>query len=369
MKILYIANVRLPTEKAHGIQIMKACEALVRGGHELTLVVPARTSPITDDPFKYYGIKAAFPLVRLFTVDTVRLGTLGYVFQSVLFGLFATVYAWGHKSEVIYGRDEIVMYVVGFFTRRKMIWESHDGAWNFWARFVVRRAAGIVGVTQGSVDFYREHGVPMEKLFAVSNGIDLEDFSHPEAKEVARTRLGLPQDKKIVLYIGKLDGWKGVDTLLQASRLLPPEMKVAIIGGEKTQIEELQRIYPNVLFLGYRPYTELPHNQAAADVLVVPNTAKDPVSVQFTSPLKLIAHLASNRPVVASDLPSTRWVADGAVLFVRPDDPQALTEGLKKALHQPIDAEKLVEAARAKVASLSWSERARRIGVFIGSAN
>lgn len=365
MKILYIANVRLPTEKAHGIQIMKACEAFARAGHDVELVVPNRHSPIKDDPFAYYGIKTRFPLTRLFALDTIGWGSIGYVFQSIGFGKIAGIYTWFRSADVIYGRDEIVLAIVGLLTRKNIVWESHDGAWSAWARYVAKRAKRIVVVTKGAVDFYTERGVDASRILAVSNGIDLDDFAHPESKSAARTRLGLPLHEKIALYIGKLDGWKGVDTLLEASRLLS-DIHVVVIGGTPVRVTELSKKYPNVRFLGYRPYAELPDNQAAGDVLVVPNTEKDPISVRFTSPLKLVAHLASGRPVVVSDLPSTRWIADGAALFVAPDSPSALAEGIQKAVDGPESAQKLIESAKARVVDLSWSKRAERISGFLG---
>ena len=54
MKLYYIANARIPTEKAHGVQIMKMCEAFVDAGHEVKLIVPKRKNPIQEDPFAYY---------------------------------------------------------------------------------------------------------------------------------------------------------------------------------------------------------------------------------------------------------------------------------------------------------------------------
>jgi hypothetical protein len=42
MKILYLADIRLPTEKAHGLQIMKTCEALAKQGVVVTLLVPSK---------------------------------------------------------------------------------------------------------------------------------------------------------------------------------------------------------------------------------------------------------------------------------------------------------------------------------------
>ena len=51
MKILYIANIRLPTEKAHGIQIMKMCEAFADIGHKVELIVPWRFNFIKNRAF------------------------------------------------------------------------------------------------------------------------------------------------------------------------------------------------------------------------------------------------------------------------------------------------------------------------------
>ena len=54
MKILYLADIRLPTEKAHGAQIMKTCEALARAGHAVELVVPRRANAMRGaDTFAY----------------------------------------------------------------------------------------------------------------------------------------------------------------------------------------------------------------------------------------------------------------------------------------------------------------------------
>ena len=61
-KIIYLANVRLPTEKAHGIQIVKMCEAFAGLGLEVELVVPNRLNSIQDDIFDYYGVKKNFVL-------------------------------------------------------------------------------------------------------------------------------------------------------------------------------------------------------------------------------------------------------------------------------------------------------------------
>ena len=85
MRLVYIANIRLPTEKAHGVQIMKTCEAFAALGHTVELVVPNRKTPIAEELFGYYGIQNRFQVTKLAVWDTVGFGRVGFFLESVLF--------------------------------------------------------------------------------------------------------------------------------------------------------------------------------------------------------------------------------------------------------------------------------------------
>ena len=360
--IIYVTDARLPTEKAHGLQIMKTCEALAAAGNELTLLAPRRRNDITRDPFDYYEIATRFPLRKLFSIDLVRFGRVGFLIQECSFALSAALAIPASGYDAVYGRDEIVLAILSLCGARHIIWESHDGAWNYFARLVARRSKRMVVVSNGLRDFYIGHGVPSEKISVIPNAIDAEEFSNPESKSESRARLGLPADAKIAMYIGRLDGWKGTDTLIEASQMLR-DIKVAVIGGAASQAEELRTKYPDVIFLGYRPYSELPDNQSAADVLVVPNTGKSEISTRFTSPLKLIAHLSSGRPIVASDLPSIREIGGSdAALLVPADDPQALADAIRKVIADPEFGDALSRNARTRSSAYTWAARAEAIG-------
>jgi glycosyltransferase involved in cell wall biosynthesis len=359
MNIIYVANMRLPTEKAHGVQIMKACEALVKRGHALSLWVPRRKTPIKEDPFTYYGIKQRFLIRSFLTLDTVSFGTLGFVLQSILFALRARLSL--PACDIVYGRDEIVLATLALLGVRTIIWESHDGSWNRWARILAKRARGIIVVSNGARDIYIERGIDPARIAAVPNGIDLEDFAHPESKEAARKRLGLPHDTMIAMYIGRLDGWKGSDTFLEAAKKVSGMIEAVVIGGEGPQVTALSAAYPEVRFLGFHPYRELVDNQAAADMLIVPNTAKDPISVTFTSPLKLFAHMASGRPVIASDLPSIKEIAGDTAFLIPPDDADALGDMMLYVAAHREEAESLASAARERVGVYGWESRAIRL--------
>ncbi len=361
MKIFFVSDARLPTEKAHGLAIMKTCEALARAGADIELIVPDRRNAIPEDPFTYYAIKQRFPLRKLFTLDLIRFGYVGFLVQEFTFAVAAARYLRGTDG-MIYSRDDHVLWVLALCGYRRFIWESHTGGWNIAARAVARRASALVVISQGLKDVYVERGIAAEKIRVIPSAIDPEDFAHPESKEAARAQLGLSQNRKVAMYIGRLDGWKGSATLLEAAKFLSPDVQVVVIGGEGWQVPALTQEYPTVVFLGFRPYRALAHNQAAADVLVVPNTGKDPISAHFTSPLKVIAHMASGRPLVASDLPSIRELTgDNAALLIPADDPRALASGIERVLSNTALAERLVAQARERAVLYTWNARAERI--------
>jgi glycosyltransferase involved in cell wall biosynthesis len=364
MKLLYIANIRLPTEKAHGVQVMKMCEAFAKQDAFAALLVPKRHTPITESPFAYYGLKTEFPIEFLKTIDAVNWGMPGFLLQSYTFAKSAIKALSTYSTSVLYGRDEIVLWLIARSKQgvsRQIVWESHTGSWNFFARKVAERASHIVVISQGLKDFYVKHGVPTEKIIVAHDGIDLAAFKDPESKEAARTRLSIPADKKIALYIGRVDGWKGVDVLCKASVYVSPTIQITVIGGEAKQVEELSKKYPKVLFLGYRPYRELANNQAAADLLVLPNTGTSDVSAKFTSPLKLFSYMASNRPIVAAGLPSIREVIDSScAYFATPDDPASFAKVIEQALTDTDAADK-AETAALRVQQYTWEQRAQSI--------
>src|SRR6185437_7512798 len=325
MKIIYLANIRLPTDKAHGLQIMKTCEAFALAGHEIELLVPNRTNDIPESPFLYYGVEPIFTVTKVQGANLLFFGPPGYLLQNLLFSLVAAKKVRKSNADVIYGRDESVLYIISLFIHIKLVWESHTGSWNFFVKRLLKSAASLVVITNGLKNFYITKGVPTGAVTVAPDGIDLKDFANPEPKEGAKKRLGLPLDKKIAMYIGRLDGWKGTDTLFKASVYLPSNVQTVVIGGEPLEVAKAKDSYPGITFLGYRPYKEIADNQSASDVLILPNTATNKISTDFTSPLKLFTYMASNRPTVASDLPSIREVLDETTaVLVEPDSPEAL---------------------------------------------
>jgi hypothetical protein len=67
MRILYLADIRFPLERANGIQSMATCHALAARGHDVTLLVRPDTTQPARDPYTFY----ALPRLATLTIEVV----------------------------------------------------------------------------------------------------------------------------------------------------------------------------------------------------------------------------------------------------------------------------------------------------------
>lgn len=365
MRIEYITQARMPTEKAHGLQIANMCGAFAELGHDVNLSVPDRGREVINETvWAYYGLKKNFAVRYLRAPDLVtdwgKLGPWVYWLHSILFflSLFAHRPA---KGTLIYTRTAEIAWlykVRGYRVACEIHdWpESHVKLFTFLLRWVDLLPCN----SEGTEKVCRAHG--LTRTMVAHNGIDLEMFLEHFERTTEQKRLGIPLGKKVVMYAGSLEAWKGVDVLGEASRTFSPDTLAVVIGGRPDQVAVYRSKYPTALFLGERPYRELAANQAAADVLVVPNVPVSVESIEYTSPIKLFAHMASGIPVIVSDLPSLRRVAsDDAVFFVPPGNAEALKDQCQALCDNPELGKTKTEKARAIAMAHSWEARASLI--------
>lgn len=366
MKIAYLANVRFPSERAHATQIAHTCQAFAQSGASVDLVVNRRTKENISEAGKYFNIHPEFNLIRI-SHGLFSLKMKVFFHISSLWFCVSFLHKIKYKTyDIVFSREEWIVWLLSFFiSKNRLVWESHEAKLNYPAKILFNKGIKIVVISEGIFEEYIEYGVKVEKILIAHDGIDDTFFDTLESKEAARKRLGLAVEDNIVMYIGGFDVWKGVETFFAASNFMP-SLKFVAIGGTTEQVLLFTSKYPAVIFLGQQSYVDLKHNQQAADVLIIPNSGATKLSSNYTSPLKLFAHMTSDIPLVISDLPSLVVVTGrDLVTAVESDNPKALAKGIETVLSH-YEAKKVYAQELRKVSmGYTWNQRAKNILNFI----
>lgn len=381
MKLLYIANQRLPTEKAYGRQIAKMCESFADLGIEVELVAPLRGSSPADDLFGYYSVKRNFKFTHILSPDWYWPGfldKLAFGIKNFISARKLVKYALSSSRQVVYSRDELPIYFLSL-RGAYCVYEAHkfSKSFNFiYARF---KNAGlkIITISHGLKKEFVKIGFNSENILVASDGVDeikiREQATNPTSKKEAREQLGLRFDSKIIVYTGSLYEWKGIYTLADAAKILKREALAIVVGGNNNSDQRnfenylKQKNIKNLKITGFIQDGKMRDlYRLAADAVILPNSSKEKISEVYTSPLKLFSYMALRRPIVASDLPSIREVLNESnAVLVRPDDPEELAAGVMRVLADPELARRLSDNAFADVRNYTWQKRAQNILEFI----
>ncbi len=394
MRLLYITNARIPTEKAHGAQIMQMCEAFARAGADVTFWharrINTRQMRAIADPWAYYDVERVFdmralPCLDLFPVLSPLAEKTGLgLFNRIAFGLESISYTLSAligllftPTDLIYTRDSVSLLPLALMRGRKVHFEAHRfpgsrlGRWLH--RTALRRIGGVIVLTRALAERFASLGIAEEHIHVAPDGVRLERFDEMPTKADARAELGLPGDAFIVGYVGRFHTMgmgKGLDVLIEAAnRLADPELYVCLVGGPGEMVTPLRdRMHkPEALiYLGHVPPGTVPMTLASLDVCVMPSPWND-FFAHYTSPMKLFEYMASGRPIVATDLPATREVLRNGenALLVPPGNPDALADAIRTLRDDPALAERLAAQARRDVEAYTWDARASGILAFV----
>jgi glycosyltransferase involved in cell wall biosynthesis len=389
MKLLYIANIRLPTEKAHGLQIVQNCEAFADAGAQVTLWVARRVNTpelrAIRDVWAHYGVKQNFALRRLPCIDLLplvpgrvdRVAQVIFLIQLWTFALVAAGRAIFAQADVIYSRDEAVLLLLSLIKpRRALAYEAHTRSHGRIGRAlqkrVVRRVGQVFAVTGKLGEDLIGLGAQADCVHVAHDGIRRERFEGVPEQGAARRKIGWSADAFVVGYVGRLQTMamdKGVATLVEALAKVGG-CALALVGGpDETAVElrarwvELGQDEARFLYAGQVAPERVPLYLSAFDVCAMPF----PWTTHFAyyaSPIKLFEYMASRRALVASDLPSiAEVVTDGeSALLVPPSDVDALAEAIRRLKDDAGLRARLAENAYALVMEkYTWEARAKHI--------
>ena len=365
MKLLYLTNTRLPGEKAHAIQILQTCAALA--AHADVCIVHARRSNRPwlrkiNDLQAFYGLprdvpREVIPSVDLFRlVPYLRFGKsvayrIVFLIQMLTYHLALIPMLISRDADIYYTRDSVtavLLLLMGKGGSGRVFFESHSfpSSWIglMLQRWLLPRLDGLTVLNELLSQSYTDLlNVPL-RVEVVSDAADIGAFGKC-SKDEARRDLGISKTGFLVMYVGQMYKWKGVETLLESAAFLSDDVRILQKTGTRA-----------VNLVGYVPPTRIATYLAAADVLALPNSGEAVVSRYYTSPLKLFEYMAAERPIVASDLPALREIVahEENALLVPPDDARALAAAVERLRSDVVLARRLAVNARRIVASYTW---------------
>jgi glycosyltransferase involved in cell wall biosynthesis len=205
-------------------------------------------------------------------------------------------------------------------------------------RAACRAAARVIAVNRDLKVKLERIGIPGELVTVIANGVDVREFRVMDMQR-CRALLGLPAERRIVLFIGNMEEVKGVEYLVEAWRTLAIDhgkrLLLVMVGGGDQQEKIARRVKrygleEYVHLVGPKPYNEIPFWMNAGEVLCLP-------SIREGSPNVLLEAVACGKYVVASRVGGIPEMLPGGSqgILVTPGDACALARALEEALSRP----------------------------------
>lgn len=347
MKILYASSSTAPSRTANSVHVMKMCQAMAKAGHEVKLITLGREEieeKGVSDVHKHYGVDPIF--------DVERIPFPSHPARQLVFALSVRKYVKKWKPDLVFGRYFPVMALLGLLGY-PLVWESHERVWDrsILAKFLAKRlfaASGfkrLVVISEALKQMYVDAGmITGDRILVAHDAADCVDIE--ECGEEDGFRAG---------YIGGVYAGRGIELVIECSRQLP-DIEFHFVGGTKDEVMKLvdESLPDNVVFHGYQPPEKVPQLRDSFDVLLAPYQRKVAVwgggdTSAFMSPLKIFEYMASQRPMICSDLPVLREVLNEKNAILAPPED---TDAWVTALEELRDSKEL----RTRIAMQAFSD-------------
>ena len=200
---------------------------------------------------------------------------------------------------------------------------------------VLSNADVIIATSKAYVDESKYLGKHRNKIKVVPNGINLKDFEIELSKEECRSKLGLPHDKKIILFFGNIVAYKGPDMLLKAFTRVKrsyPDVNVLYVGRVElqTELKELSikmGLKDSVKFAGFVEEDLKPLYYHSADIFCLPS-----VTMAEAFGIVNLEAMACGLPIISSELGGIPDIVQNGRngIIVEPGNVEALSDAMKE---------------------------------------
>jgi len=348
--------------REHDVDVITAVDFRERFGRK---AAPFRTSHVTTDHFVFFyppligrSLHAVCWLVSLLAQKFRRLRSTHYDCMLL---------SWGYPDAAAaswLARRLGIPYVVKVHGSDLNV-KAEQALLRPQIRQALRGAQGVVAVSQALADKAVALGVERSRVHVLYNGVEPNLFK-PGSRGDARTKLGLPQDERIVLYVGNLKDTKGCLDLLEAfPRVLSahPDTRLLFVGSGPSRDAMLQRAaalgcQDRVQLVGAVEHFALGDWFRAADLLCLPSHNEGVPNV-------VLEAMACGTPVVATRVGGIPEVLpEHAGMLVNAHDRVGLEGALIDALGTSWNAAHIASSA----SRFRWDENIQRLGDILQAA-
>ena len=258
--------------------------------------------------------------------------------------------------------------------------EEMEGDYRFnGEKTVIEQVDAIIASTESErMQLKDMYHVPDKKIVIIPPGVDTTRF-YPIDKSEAREAIGIPEEDRMVLFVGRIEPLKGIDTLIEAMAKLKMKCHrcphyLVIIGGDadaspqetnsemarlKTLSQELG-IEDIIIFLGKRDQAKLPYYYSAAEVVVMPSHYESFGMVALEA-------MACGTPVIASEVGGLRnLIIEGETgFFIARQDSSTLSDKMKMLLLDDTLRNHISQKAAEYARSYDWANITEKMmGVY-----
>lgn len=367
-------------------RVRHEAETLASAGYAVTVLCPRGAGEVRREQIDGVDV------VRFPAIPEGR-GVLGYVLE---FGIAALVMSWYGLLLLLTRRYDVVhvhnppdtVFVLKWIAKllgKRFIFDHNDlspelylskfGRANdffhrgllFMERLCCRGADAVIATNESYRRLQIErHGIDPQRITIVRNAPRIHEFSaiqpDPAIRARARTILG---------YVGHMSAQDGIDYLLRALHTLRYTLGYTeffcVLVGPCDDLEGLQQLARElkvddvIEFTGRLPFgPQLLSTVMAADIGVEP-APSNPLNDKSTM-IKITEYMALGKPIVAFDLPESRYSADRAALFAEANNAEDFAAKLVLLINDPDLRQQLGAIGQQRVQNLlSWQHSAQNL--------
>ncbi len=224
-------------------------------------------------------------------------------------------------------------------------------------KFLAQKADLCVVNSKTLAQHLKNMGVVKDKISIVYNGISdsclarAKEAHNEFTKEALQEKLGIPKNKKVILYAGDFEPEEGLETLVETASIITDVTDTVFLfcgqGSKRGVIESMASNNPNVFFTDLPEGNDLWGIYALADICLLPASEQDTGSLRAY----MFEMMAAGKPIISSLQGESREILERAkcAAFVKPADKGSMSRAVSALLEQPDVCEKLGNNARTFV--------------------